>query len=89
MLLNHIKPKIEILLRKNLNGFRENKSTISQILTVRRILEGVKSINLDAVMLFVNFSKAFDEKRWQKSYRPIEYQRKPSMHHDPLKTQKH
>ena len=40
-LQNRIEPKIDNILRKNQNGFRRNRSTISQILTIRRILEGV------------------------------------------------
>ena len=32
----------------------------SQILTIRRILEGVQAKNLQAMLLFVNFTKAFD-----------------------------
>ena len=31
-----------------------------QILTIRRILEGVRAKNLEATILFVDFSKAFD-----------------------------
>ena len=60
MLLNWIRPKIDPQLRKNQNGFRTNRSTSGQILTIRRLLEGVKSHNLPAVLLFVDFSKAFD-----------------------------
>ena len=41
LLRNHIEPKIDHILRKNQNGFRRNRSTTSQILTIRRILEGV------------------------------------------------
>ena len=41
LLHNHIEPKIENILRKNQNGFRRNRSTMSQILTIHRILEGV------------------------------------------------
>ena len=51
---------MEPILRKNQNGFRLGRSTIGQILTVRRILEGVKSKILSACLLFVDFSKAFD-----------------------------
>ena len=51
---------MEPILRKNQNGFRLGRSTIGQILTVRRILEGVKSKSLSACLLFVDFSKAFD-----------------------------
>ena len=55
-----IRPKMEPVLRKNQNGFRLGRSTIGQILTVRRILEGVKSKSLSACLLFVDFSKVFD-----------------------------
>ena len=37
LLRNRIEPKIEEILRKNQNGFQRNKSTTSQILTIRRI----------------------------------------------------
>ena len=42
------------------NGFRRNRSTTSQILTIRRILEGVRVKNLQVTLLFVDFTKAFD-----------------------------
>ena len=48
------------MLRKNQNGFRRNRSTTSQILTIRRILEGVRAKNIQATLLFVDFTKAFD-----------------------------
>ena len=51
---------MENILRKNQNGFRRNRSTTSQILTIRRILEGVQAKNLQATLLFVDFTKAFD-----------------------------
>ena len=60
MILNRIRPEIDPILRKNQNGFRKNRSTLGQILTIRRILEGVKSKNLPLTLLFINFSKAFD-----------------------------
>ena len=59
-LRNRIVPQIDKILRKNQNGFRRNRSTTSQILTIRRILEGVRAKNLQATLLFVNFTKAFD-----------------------------
>ena len=37
-----------------------NRSTTSQILTIRRIIEGVQAKNLPATLLFVDFTKAFD-----------------------------
>ena len=57
---NRIEPKIDNILRKNQNGSRRNRSMTSQILTIRRILEGVRAKNLQATILFVNFTKAFD-----------------------------
>ena len=55
-----IEPKIDNILRKKQNGFRRNRSTTSQILTIRRILEGVRAKNLQATLIFVDFTKAFD-----------------------------
>ena len=43
LLRNHIELNIENILRKNQNGFRRNRSTKAQILTIRRILEGVSA----------------------------------------------
>ena len=60
LLRNRIEPKIDNVLRKNQNGFRKNRSTTSQILTIRRILEGVRAKNLQATLIFVDFTKAFD-----------------------------
>ena len=58
LLRNRIEPKIDNILRKNQNGFRRNRSTTSQILTIRRILEGIRAKNLQATWLFVDFTKA-------------------------------
>ena len=60
LLRNLIEPKIDNMLRKNQNDFRRNRSTTSQILTIRRILEGVRAKNLQVTLLFVDFTKAFD-----------------------------
>ena len=60
LLRNRIEPKIDNILRKNQNGFRRNRYTTSQILTIRRILEGVRAKNLQATLLFVDFIKPFD-----------------------------
>ena len=59
-LRNRIEHKIDNILRKNQNGFRRNRSTTSQILTIRGILEGVRAKNLLATLLFVDITKAFD-----------------------------
>ena len=59
LLRNRTEPKIDNILSKNQNVFRRNRSTTSKILTNRRILEGVRSKNLQATLSFVNFTKAF------------------------------
>ena len=60
LLRNRTEPKIDNILRKNQNGFRKNRSITSQILTIRRIFEGVRAKNLQTTLLFVDFTKAFD-----------------------------
>ena len=60
LLRNHIEPKIDNILRKNQNSFRRNRSTTWQILTIRRILEGVRAKNLLVTILFVDKTQAFD-----------------------------
>ena len=47
------------ILRDNQNRFTEKKSTTAQIFTLRRIIEGVQEKQLSAVIIFVDFSKAF------------------------------
>ena len=44
----------------NQNGFRTGRSTLPQILTLRRLIEGIKEKQLPAILTFVDFSKAFD-----------------------------
>ena len=60
LLRNCIVPQIDKILRKNQNGFRRNRSTTSQILTISRILEGVRAKKLQVTLVFVNFTKAFN-----------------------------
>ena len=60
MLLNRIQPILDPLLRPNQNGFRPGRSTTSHILALRRIIEGVKSRNIQVAIIFVDFKKAFD-----------------------------
>ena len=40
--------------------FERNRSTASQILTICRILEEVRTKSLEATLLFVDFSKTFE-----------------------------
>ena len=60
LLRNRIEPKTDNILTKNQNSFRRNRSMTAQILTIRKILESVRAINLQATILFVDFTKAFD-----------------------------
>ena len=60
LILNRIQPKLDEHLRPNQNGFRPGRSTQSQILALRRMIEGVKARHLPAVILFLDFRKAFD-----------------------------
>ena len=60
MILNRIRLHLDPKLRIYQNGFRPGRPTVTQILTLRRMLEGVKSKNLPAVLTFIDFQKAFD-----------------------------
>ena len=63
VLLNRIQPEVEKVLRRNQNEFRKNRSTLAQIVIVRRIFEGVRAKNLQAALLLLHFFKAFDSVR--------------------------
>ena len=60
MILNRIIPVVDLILRKNQNGFRTSRSTSGQILTIRRISEGVNAKWLPDKLLFIYLSKVFD-----------------------------
>ena len=60
MILNHIVPFVEPILRKNQNGFKRGRSILSQILCLRRLIEESKLSNRDLALVFVDFSKAYD-----------------------------
>lgn len=60
MILNRIRPHLDPLLRPHQNGFRENRSTTSHILALRRLIEGIKDKNLTCIITFIDFKKAFD-----------------------------
>ena len=60
MILNRIRPVLYLLLRHNQNGFRQKRTSVGQILAIRRILEGIKDNNLPAIFTFIDFKKAFE-----------------------------
>ena len=68
LILNRLRPKIEPILRKNQNGFRPGRSTLGQILTLRRIIEEITFCNKTAALIFVDFSKAFDSVNREKMF---------------------
>ena len=53
MLLCRIWPHIEPILQNNQNGFRPKRSTVAQILSLRRLIEGIKAKHLSAVLTFI------------------------------------
>ena len=57
MILNRIRPQLDPFLRPNQNGFRTGRTTTSQILALRRIIEGIKEYNLKAVITFIDFQE--------------------------------
>ena len=60
MIINRIKPHLDGYLKINQNGFRSSRTTTSQILTLRRLIEGVKDNNLEANLICIYFKKSFD-----------------------------
>ena len=60
LILNRLRPVIDPLLRINQNGFRQRRTTVGQILALRRLLEGIRDKNLSCIMTFIDFRKAFD-----------------------------
>ena len=60
LLLNRLIPFVGPILRKNQNGFRYGRSTLSQILCLRLLIEESNLSKLDLALVFVEFSEAFD-----------------------------
>ena len=56
---------MEKILRRNQNGFRKGCSTIGQILTARRIIEGVKARKI-LLLTSQRHLTPFTEGRWRK-----------------------
>ena len=60
MILNRIQPYVDPLTSWTQNGFRKSRSTLYNIITLRRIIEGIKLKNILLAMVFIDMSKAFD-----------------------------
>ena len=70
-LQNCIEHKIDNILRKNQNGFRRNRSTTSQILTIHRILVGVRTKTYRGKYYLSTLPRPlipFTEGKWNKFY---------------------
>ena len=52
MLLNRIRHEVDIILRTHQNGFRSNRYTSGQIITVRKIIEGPNEKKSDSYYPF-------------------------------------
>ena len=60
LIMNRLRPALDPLLRTAQNGFRAKRTTVGQIVALRRLLEGVRANNLSCVLTFIDFRKAFD-----------------------------
>ena len=60
LLLNRFVPAVDPLLRNNQNGSRRGRSAISEILSLRRIIEEMNRLHKEFAICFIDFRKAFD-----------------------------
>uniref|UniRef100_A0A1I8G0L1 VHS domain-containing protein n=1 Tax=Macrostomum lignano TaxID=282301 RepID=A0A1I8G0L1_9PLAT len=60
MLLSRLQPVLDPYLRPEQNGFRPHRGTVAQILALRRIIEEARTRQLDLIVVFIDFMKAFD-----------------------------
>ena len=66
LIVNRLRPSIQPHLKKYHNSFRFSRSTWTQIMTLRRDVEEVKDKNLQVVITFIDFCKAFHSINRQK-----------------------
>ena len=85
-ILNRLVPSLDPILRRNQNGFRRRRSTISQILVLRRIIEEIRNANREMTLIFVDSKKAFDSVDRQAMFkiltsRPVRNSTRNSQYH--------
>ena len=85
MLLSRISKYMEPILRHNQNGFRKGRSTLPQILAIRRIIEEIKIAKKEASLIFIDFSKAFDSISRSKMFHILSLYGIPLQIIDPMK----
>ena len=64
VLLSGIRRALDSHLRNNQNGFQPHRSTTQHVLTLRRLIEGCQTKQVNLVVTFIDFKKAFDSIRW-------------------------
>ena len=64
VLLSRIRSALDSHLRSNQNGFRSHRSTTQHVLALRRLIEGCQTKQVNLVVTFIDFKKAFDSIRW-------------------------
>ena len=85
LLLNRLRPVLDKVLRPNQNGFRQSRSTSAHILALRRIVEEVLNHKKEAVLVFIDFRKAFDSIDRNKMFKILEAYGVPSLIVDAIK----
>ena len=68
LILNRVVPHLELILWRNQNGFRRGRSTVFQILALRRIIEEMPKANGGMTLIFVDFKTTFDSVDGQDLY---------------------
>jgi len=64
ILANRIKPVLPSIINRDQTGYIQGRLIGENIRTVKDIIDYYKGVNTDAVLLFVDFEKAFDSLEW-------------------------
>ena len=57
LVLNRLVPPLDPILRRNQNGFRRGRSTISQFLALRRIIKEMRITNREMALVYLSISE--------------------------------